>query len=128
MARIALDAMGGDHAPAATIAGALLALQELAPEHGIQLVGRPEVIRAELDAQLAAAPAAVREQAHRLSVVEAAALCSTTPARELGLTGFGLLADGAAADLVVLDRGFRVVRTFIDGQDVFSQPDGVRPQ
>jgi hypothetical protein len=35
-----------DSAPAATIAGALLALQELAPERGIQLVGRPEVIRA----------------------------------------------------------------------------------
>ena len=53
-----------------------------------------------------------------LSVVEAGVLCSTTPARELGLTGFGLLAEGAVADLVVLDRGFRVVRTFIDGREV----------
>ncbi len=53
-----------------------------------------------------------------LSVVEAAVLCATTPARELGLTGFGLLAGGASADLVVLDRGFRVVRTFIDGLEV----------
>ncbi|MBI2189106.1 MAG: N-acetylglucosamine-6-phosphate deacetylase [Acidobacteria bacterium] len=55
-----------------------------------------------------------------LSVVDAAVLCATTPARELGLTGFGFIAEGAVADLVVLDRGFRVVRTFIDGQDVFS--------
>jgi N-acetylglucosamine-6-phosphate deacetylase len=52
------------------------------------------------------------------SVVEAATLCSTTPARELGLTGFGVIAVGAIADLVVLDRGFRVVRTFIGGEQV----------
>jgi len=54
------------------------------------------------------------------SVVEAAVICSTTPARELGLTGFGLIAEGAVADLVVLDRGFRVVRTFIDGHEVYA--------
>jgi N-acetylglucosamine-6-phosphate deacetylase len=52
------------------------------------------------------------------SVVEAATMCSTTPARELGLTGFGVIAVGAMADLVVLDRGFRVVRTFIGGEQV----------
>jgi N-acetylglucosamine-6-phosphate deacetylase len=53
------------------------------------------------------------------SIVEAATMCSTTPARELGLTGFGVIAVGAMADLVVLDRGFRVVRTFIGGEQVF---------
>jgi len=47
-------------------------------------------------------------------------MCSTTPARELGLTGFGVIAVGAVADLVVLDRGFRVVRTFIGGEQVGS--------
>jgi N-acetylglucosamine-6-phosphate deacetylase len=52
------------------------------------------------------------------SVVEAATMCATTPARELGLTGFGVIAVGAMADLVVLDRGFRVVRTFIGGEQV----------
>lgn len=51
MPRIALDAMGGDHAPAATIAGALLALGELPESTTIQLVGRPEVIEAELKKQ-----------------------------------------------------------------------------
>jgi N-acetylglucosamine-6-phosphate deacetylase len=50
------------------------------------------------------------------SVVEAATMCSTTAARELGLTGFGVIAVGAVADLVVLDRGFRVVRTFVGGE------------
>ncbi len=53
------------------------------------------------------------------SIVEAAALCSMTPARQLGLAGFGFIAEGAVADLVVLDRGFRVVRTFIDGQEIY---------
>jgi N-acetylglucosamine-6-phosphate deacetylase len=52
------------------------------------------------------------------SIVEAAIMCSTTPARELGLTGFGVVAVGAMADLVVLDRGLRVVRTFIGGEQV----------
>jgi N-acetylglucosamine-6-phosphate deacetylase len=55
------------------------------------------------------------------SVAEAATLCSTTPARELGLTGFGVLAKGGFADVVVLDRSFRVVRTFIDGEQVFER-------
>jgi N-acetylglucosamine-6-phosphate deacetylase len=56
-----------------------------------------------------------------LSIVDAAQLCSTTPARELGLTGFGAIATGAVADLVVLDRGFRVARTFIGGQEVWRR-------
>lgn len=51
------------------------------------------------------------------SLVDAALLCSTSPARALGLSGFGVLADGAVADIVVLDRAFRVRRTFIGGQE-----------
>jgi N-acetylglucosamine-6-phosphate deacetylase len=54
------------------------------------------------------------------SITDAAVMCSTTPARALGLTVFGVIADGNIADLVVLDRGFRVVRTFLDGEQVFS--------
>ena len=48
MARIALDAMGGDHAPQAPIAGAIEALAELDASHTIQLVGRPDAIEQEL--------------------------------------------------------------------------------
>jgi N-acetylglucosamine-6-phosphate deacetylase len=55
------------------------------------------------------------------SLVDAATMCSTTPARELGLTGFGVLADGAVADVVLLDRGLRVVRTLIAGQDAWRR-------
>jgi len=44
---IALDAMGGDNAPHATIEGAIWAARDLGIT--VQLVGKPEVIQAELD-------------------------------------------------------------------------------
>jgi N-acetylglucosamine-6-phosphate deacetylase len=50
-----------------------------------------------------------------LSLSEAATVCSTTPARALNLQGFGVIARGAMADLVVLDRDLRVVQTWIAG-------------
>ncbi|HEY3884880.1 MAG TPA: amidohydrolase family protein, partial [Vicinamibacterales bacterium] len=50
-----------------------------------------------------------------VSFTDAATVCSTTPARTLGLQGFGVIAQGAAADLVVLDRDLRVVQTWIAG-------------
>jgi glycerol-3-phosphate acyltransferase PlsX len=46
--RIALDAMGGDHAPQAEIEGAVQALAELPPGFAIQCVGRKDAIEAEL--------------------------------------------------------------------------------
>ena len=48
MIRIALDAMGGDHAPQAEVEGAVQALAGLPPGFLIQLVGRREAIEAEL--------------------------------------------------------------------------------
>jgi N-acetylglucosamine-6-phosphate deacetylase len=53
------------------------------------------------------------------SIAEAAIMCSTTPARAVGLTGFGVIAVGHAADIVVLDRAFRVAKTFIDGEEIY---------
>lgn len=50
-----------------------------------------------------------------LSLSDAATVCATTPARALGLQGFGVLAAGAMADLVVLDRDLRVVQTWVGG-------------
>jgi N-acetylglucosamine-6-phosphate deacetylase len=55
---------------------------------------------------------------HR-SITEAAIMCSTTPSRALGLTRFGVIAEGQMADVVVLDRAFRVARTFIEGEEVY---------
>jgi len=57
-----------------------------------------------------------------LSLVDAAMLCSTTPARELGLVGHGLLTPDAAADVVVLDPQFSVVQTYIGGQLAYARP------
>ncbi len=49
MVRVALDAMGGDHAPEATVAGAVLAAR--AWGHHVQLVGREADIRSALSKQ-----------------------------------------------------------------------------
>jgi N-acetylglucosamine-6-phosphate deacetylase len=59
-----------------------------------------------------------------VSLVDAVMLCSTTPARELGLLGHGLLAAEAVADLVVLDPNFKVVQTYLAGQLVYGPGDG----
>ncbi len=71
MARIALDAMGGDFAPRATVAGALAALAELGPEHTIQLVGQPDVISRELEALLDGEAAGVSNGRARIEIIEA---------------------------------------------------------
>ena len=49
MIRIAIDAMGGDLAPAVPVAGAALALAELPGDIGIQLVGQQRSIERELE-------------------------------------------------------------------------------
>jgi N-acetylglucosamine-6-phosphate deacetylase len=56
-----------------------------------------------------------------LSLVDAATVCSTTPARELGLVGYGILAVDAMADLVVLDPQLNVVQTYVGGQLVYHR-------
>jgi N-acetylglucosamine-6-phosphate deacetylase len=56
-----------------------------------------------------------------LSLVDAATICATTPARELGLVGHGVLAPEAIADLIVLDANCSVVQTYVAGQLVFAR-------
>ncbi|MEO5742049.1 MAG: N-acetylglucosamine-6-phosphate deacetylase, partial [Vicinamibacterales bacterium] len=51
-----------------------------------------------------------------LSLNDAAQLCATTPASELGLTGTGSITEGAIADLVVMDRDFTVMQTYVGGR------------
>lgn len=55
-----------------------------------------------------------------LTIEDAVTICSSTPARESGLVA-GALVEGAPADVVVLDRSFTVVRTFIDGEEVYRR-------
>jgi N-acetylglucosamine-6-phosphate deacetylase len=50
-----------------------------------------------------------------LSLSDAATACATTPARALGLQGFGVIAPGAIADVVVLNRDLQVVQTWVAG-------------
>ncbi|HEY7876611.1 MAG TPA: phosphate acyltransferase PlsX [Gemmatimonadaceae bacterium] len=71
MARIALDAMGGDFAPRATVAGALHALAELEPGHSIQLVGQTTAIERELAALLGGEMSGFGAQRARIEIVEA---------------------------------------------------------
>jgi glycerol-3-phosphate acyltransferase PlsX len=87
LARIALDAMGGDFAPRAPVAGALLALHELDPEHVVQLVGRTEVVRAQLDELLAGDFAHLRDVAARLEIVEAPDVIEMTDKPSAALRG-----------------------------------------
>jgi phosphate acyltransferase len=71
LARIALDAMGGDFAPQATVAGALLALAELDPAHSIQLVGSSAIVEAQLRTLLDGELSTHASQRDRLAIVEA---------------------------------------------------------
>ncbi|MFN2398738.1 MAG: phosphate acyltransferase PlsX [Gemmatimonadaceae bacterium] len=108
MARIALDAMGGDHAPEAPIAAALLALPELDSTHTIQLVGDAEMVSAEIERQLAGAKggAMVRD---RMTIVDAPdrILMSDKPMAAIRskpkssmVVGLQLQADGASEAFV----------------------------
>jgi glycerol-3-phosphate acyltransferase PlsX len=72
LARVALDGMGGDFAPAAPVAGALLALAELDPEHRVQLIGRESVLRRQLDVHLNADHAGLASHAGRIDFIDAA--------------------------------------------------------
>jgi len=56
-----------------------------------------------------------------VSMVDAATMCATTPARELGLAGHGVLVEGAAAALVVLDRFGSVVQTYVAGRLAYAR-------
>jgi N-acetylglucosamine-6-phosphate deacetylase len=55
------------------------------------------------------------------SLVDAALMCATNPARALGLAGHGVIAEGAVADLTLLDRNLRVVRTIIGGVEAYAR-------
>ena len=56
-----------------------------------------------------------------LSLVDAATVCSTTPARAMGLQGFGVIAAGMVADLAVLSADLTVTQTWIGGELAFGR-------
>ena len=61
-----------------------------------------------------------------LDLREAAELCATTPAREMGLIGHGVIAKGAVADLTILDRNFTVLQTWVGGVSAWSGTSAAR--
>jgi len=63
--------MGGDFAPKAPIAGALLALQELDETHVVQLVGRTRVIESQLKDLLSGELSSASPVRKRIQIVEA---------------------------------------------------------
>jgi phosphate acyltransferase len=71
LARIAVDAMGGDHAPHAPVAGALLALADLGAAHVVQLVGPRAVVSSQLDALLAGELSHLAPVRTRIELIEA---------------------------------------------------------
>jgi N-acetylglucosamine-6-phosphate deacetylase len=56
-----------------------------------------------------------------LSLPDAVTMCATTPARELGLHGLGVIVAGALADLTVLDRDLAVAQTYVGGRLVYQR-------
>lgn len=62
------------------------------------------------------------------SLVDAATLCATTPARELGLTTQGAIVVGHLADLVVLSSSLQVQSTWIAGAPSTPNPEPQNPE
>jgi glycerol-3-phosphate acyltransferase PlsX len=63
--------MGGDFAPKAAIAGAILALQELDTAHTVQLVGQTSVVESQLSSLLSGELSQAASVRDRISIVEA---------------------------------------------------------
>ena len=63
--------MGGDFAPSAPVAGALLALSELDSEHRVQLIGREAVLREQLRAHLSGEYASLNGVESRVDIIDA---------------------------------------------------------
>lgn len=56
-----------------------------------------------------------------VSVLDAVKVCSSTPARELGLDQQGAIEVGAFADLTVLDEDLQVVMTLVGGHVAYTR-------
>lgn len=125
-ARLALRLKGADRLLAITDASAGAGL---APGSRARLGGRTIHVReqgAVLDDGTLAGSTQTMDGVFRTAVtlsggslVDAAKVCATTPARALGLESRGIIATGAAADVVVLDRDLRVRHTCVAGRLVY---------
>jgi phosphate acyltransferase len=90
--RVAVDAMGGDTAPQAEIAGAVQALTALPDPFVVQLVGRPDIIRAELAKHPAAdhSRLEIREAAEVIGMAEKPLAAVRSKRKSSIVVGLGL--------------------------------------
>jgi glycerol-3-phosphate acyltransferase PlsX len=87
LARIAVDAMGGDYAPRAPIAGSLYALAQLGAEHEIELIGRTAVVEAELEDLVKGELSALAAHRGRLHIVDAPDVIEMTDKPSVAVRG-----------------------------------------
>ena len=99
--RIAIDAMGGDHAPAEIIHGAILALDLLAPADELILVGNPEVIKAAAGPALAAHPNVRIEPASQVILMDDSPVEAVRSKRDSSIVRMVKLAAGGRADAII---------------------------
>jgi N-acetylglucosamine-6-phosphate deacetylase len=128
MVRVAIAAKGPDRVMAITDGSAGAGLP---PGTRAKLGGRTIEVRdqgAFLENGTLAGSTATMDRVFRVLIsvigvglVDAAILCATTPARELGLRGHGIIAVGAVADLAVLDARLDVACTCINGVIVYQR-------
>ncbi len=120
--RIAVDAMGGDHAPRRPVDGALAAARHLGL--GIDLVGRADVIRAELirhpDAE--ALDVSVVDAPDVVDMHESAAQTLRRKPRSSVMVAAGRVKDGHAAALVTVGHTGAAV---VAAHAVFGMLEGV---
>ncbi len=128
VAHMALRAKGPGRVMAVTDASSVagLPIGSTAMLGGRRITAHPDVARLD-DGTIAGSvltmDAAFRMlvQAMGVSVVDAVMVCSTTPARELGLEQQGAIEVGAFADLTILDEHLQVVMTLVGGHVAYTR-------
>jgi glycerol-3-phosphate acyltransferase PlsX len=102
MMRIAIDAMGGDQAPAKILEGALESLPSLEPGDQLIIVGDQDVIRRHAGAKIDAAGARVRiEHASQVITMQDAPVEAIRAKRDSSIVRMVKLAKDGAADALI---------------------------
>lgn len=128
MVRLAVAAKGASRVMAISDATAVAGL----PDGGSGTLGGRRIMAtptcAVLDDQTMAGSVSTMDAAFRnligpmgFALEDAAQMCATTQAQQLGLSDCGRLVEGACADLTVLDAAGTVVQTYVGGRLVYAR-------
>ena len=96
---------------------------EVTPDRGVRRIP-DDALSGSAMTQLRCFQQAVRRFGR--SIPEAAALCSRTPARVLGLNDQGVLDRGMRANIILLDRELNLKMTILDGEIVYRADEPQR--